>query len=102
MRKNRPSLVAAASLVLLAVLPAPARGAQAWAAAQGVELWGGPGAKGAGAAGARFDTTITVSAVSPASGTIDFYVNGSVTGTTQFALPARGVFTMLAPTQTDG
>ncbi len=95
---------AAAALVVLALLsPAPPAAAQGtFAAAQGTDLWGGPGAKGTGNQGARFDTTVTVSALANATGTIDFYVAGAVAATVPFTIPGRGVAQVSAPAALDG
>lgn len=108
MRKNRSFPAALASLALLAAIAGPAARARAeqvpgaLAAAQGVELWGGPGARGAGAGGARFDTKVTVSAVSPATGSVEFYVQGTAAAKVPFTLPARGVVSIQAPAEADG
>ena len=98
MRKTSSFLVIAVLLALAAVASAsPGAGAAALAASQGTELWGGPGAKGEGAQGARFDTTVYVTGPSAATGAVDFWVGGSVVATAPFSVVANGVATIPAP-----
>lgn len=98
MRKTSSFLVIAVLLALAAVASAsPGAGAAALAASQGMELWGGPGAKGDGAQGARFDTTVYVTAPAAATGAVDFWVGGSVVATAAFTVVANGVAAIPAP-----
>ena len=98
MRKTSSFLVIAVLLALAAVAPAsPGAGASALAASQGTELWGGPGAKGEGSQGARFDTTVFVTSPSAASGAVDFWVGGSVVATVPFTIMANGVSAIATP-----
>ncbi len=104
MRRIRPYLGTAVrgALALLAAAVAIASTPAAAAAAAGSELWGGPGARGAGNAGARFETTVYVSATSAASGTVEFWSGGAVVATASFNIPARGVATIPAPDALEG
>lgn len=70
--------------------------------AQSTDLWGGPGARGTGDQGARFDTTVYVSALESASGTVDFYAGGGVLATAPFTLTDRGVALIPAPAALEG
>jgi len=98
MRKTSSFLVIAVLLALAAVATAsPGAGAAALAASQGTELWGGPGARGEGNQGARFDTTVYVTGPAAASGGVDFWVGGSVVATASFTIPANGVAAIAAP-----
>lgn len=98
MRKTSSFLVLAALLALAAVATAsPGAGRAALAASQGTELWGGPGARGAGNQGARFDTIVYVTSPSPSTGAVDFWVGGSLVATEAFAVPANGVAAIPAP-----
>lgn len=92
------ALVVSGSSAMGATAPTP----RTEAAAQATELWGGPGARGAGVAGSRFDTTLYVSAVTPASGTVEFFARGSIATTRGFSIPARGVAVIQAPAEVDG
>lgn len=87
-----------------AAFAAPVAQAQyTFGAPQAVELWGGPAAKGNGASGSRFDTTVTVSSVlAPASGTVDFWAGGTLRASVPFALEPRGVASIPAPPELDG
>ena len=98
--KSRRSVygTASAALVVAALalsLPAPA------AAPAGTDLWGGPAAKGSGN-NATFDSTITVSSLADANGSIDFLVGGSVAATVTFALARRGVASIATPAALNG
>jgi len=97
MRKCRLLLGIALAVLLTPAFLATARQPESLAAAQGTELWGGPGAKGVGNAGARFDTSVTVSSVAAATGTVEYFVGGSLVATQSFTLPARGATTLTAP-----
>jgi hypothetical protein len=98
MRKTSSFLVLAALLALAAVVTAsPGPGRAALAASQGTELWGGPGAKGAGDQGALFDTIVYVTSPAPATGAVDFWVGGSLVATEAFAIQANGVAAIPAP-----
>ncbi|KAA0251485.1 hypothetical protein FBQ97_04590 [Acidobacteria bacterium ACD] len=94
----------AALVVAVGLLPcaSPALAQAGHSLAQGTDLWGGPGARGTGDQGARFDTTLYVSALADASGTIDFYAGGAVAATVPFDVPARGVATIAAPAALEG
>lgn len=80
----------------LAGLVAASPAAAALAAAQGTDLWGGPGAKGTGV-NATFDTNIYITANAAATGSVDFWVGGIVTDTLAFSVPARGLAVLTAP-----
>jgi hypothetical protein len=84
--------------VLFLSLPAasPVR-AESPFASEGTDLWGGPGAKGTGSAGSRFDTIVHVSSPSAAIGTVDFWSGGAVAATSSFSIPALGVANIPAP-----
>ena len=98
MRKTSSFLVIAVLLALAAVAPAaPRAGAAALAASQGIDLWGGPGAKGAGAQGSQYDTIVYVTSASSAAGAVDFWTGGSVVATSPFTVPANGVAAIAAP-----
>lgn len=98
MRKTSSFLVLAALLALAAAATAaPGAGAAALAASQGTDLWGGPGAKGTGDQGARFDTTVYVTSPTPAAGAVDFWTGGSLVATQAFTVQANGVVTVAAP-----
>jgi len=98
MRKTSSFLVLAVLLALAATAGAsPGTGAAALAAPQGTDLWGGPGAKGTGSQGARFDSIVYVTSPSPAAGAVDFWVGGAVVATVPFTIPANGVAAMPAP-----
>lgn len=103
MRKTSSFLVIAALLALAAVAPAsPRAGAAALAASQGTDLWGGPGAKGAGAQGSQFDTIVYVTGATAAAGAVDFWTGGSVVATAPFTVPANGVASVAAPAALTG
>src|SRR5258706_6959450 len=72
------------------------------AAAQGKDLVGGPAARGAGLAGARFDTRIYVSSIDPATGSVDFIYNGSIVTTEPFSLGARSAAVLPTPPALQG
>ena len=98
-------LTGAASLAAVLFLSLPASAplrAEGTLASQGTDLWGGPGAKGTGAAGARFDTIVHVSASSAAAGTIDFWAGGALAATSTFSIPAQGVANVPAPDSLSG
>jgi len=98
MRKTSSFLVLAALLALAAAATAsPGAGAAALAASQGTDLWGGPGAKGVGVQGARFDTVVYVTSPTPAAGAVDFWTGGSIVATQPFTVQANGVVTIAAP-----
>lgn len=103
MRKTSSFLVIAVLLALAAVAPAsPRTGAAALAAAQGIDLWGGPGAKGAGNQGALFDTIVYVTSPASAAGAVDFWTGGTIVATTPFTVPANGVAAIAAPSALSG
>ena len=95
---GRPATAAGAALTLLLALAGPALAA---GAAQGTDLWGGPGAKGAGLS-ATFDTTVFVTGNFPASGTVEFWVGGAVVDSAPFSVPARGTAAVVTPSTLDG
>lgn len=98
MRKTSSFLVIAVLLGLAAAAAAsPGAGAAALAASQGTDLWGGPGAKGDGSQGARFDTTVYVTSPTAATGAVDFWMGGSVVATSTFTVVANGVAAIAAP-----
>ncbi|HSB36649.1 MAG TPA: hypothetical protein VLH41_07210, partial [Thermoanaerobaculia bacterium] len=98
-RALRGAFLAALAAGLALAPAAPALGALG--AAQGTELWGGPGAKGAGT-NARFDTNVYVTGASPATGTVEFWQAGEVVATMAFSIPARGTNVVAAPAALDG
>ena len=103
MRKTSSFLVLAVLLALAAATPAsPGAGTAALAASQGTDLWGGPGAKGAGSQGARFDTIVYVTSATAAAGAVEFWSGGSILATETFAVPANGVATITAPAVLEG
>lgn len=103
MRKTSSFLVIAVLLALAAVAPAsPRAGAAALAASQGIDLWGGPGAKGAGNQGALFDTIVYVTSPASAAGAVDFWTGGTIVATTPFTVPANGVAAIAAPSALSG
>lgn len=104
MRKYRKLLGVALTVALAGVsaASAPLEGKEPLAAVQGTRLFGGPGAKGTGAGGARFDTTIYVSAVSPASGSVDYFAGGRLVVSQTFAIPSYGVAVLATPAALDG
>jgi len=93
------ALVFALLLVLsiFSVLSAASPALGALAAAQGTDLWGGPGAKGGGVPPAFFDTTIYINGSVAATGTVDFFAGGSLVETVGFSLPGRGTVIVLTP-----
>ena len=98
MRKTSSFLVLAVLLGLAAAAAAsPGAGPAALASSQGTELWGGPGAKGIGNQGARFDTLVYVTAAAPAAGGVDFYAGGSVVATAPFTVAGNGVAVLATP-----
>jgi hypothetical protein len=98
MRKTASFLVIAVLLAVASAAPAaPRAGAAALAASQGIDLWGGPGAKGAGAQGSQFDTIVYVTSATSAAGAVDFWTGGTVVATTPFTVPANGVAALAAP-----
>ncbi len=103
MRKTSSFLVIAVLLALAAVAPAAPRvDAAALAASQGIDLWGGPGTKGAGAQGSQFDTIVYVTTAASAAGAVDFWAGGSIVATTPFTVPANGVAALAAPSALAG
>jgi hypothetical protein len=83
------------ALAALSVLAAGT--AFAGAAPQAAELWGGPGAKGAGLFGATFDTTIYIGASVDADVTVDFFQGGSLAATLAGSVPGDGVIALGTP-----
>ncbi|HWS46228.1 MAG TPA: hypothetical protein VN636_10235, partial [Acidimicrobiia bacterium] len=67
----------------------------------GTDLWGGPAAKGLGT-NARFDSTIYVSSLGAANGTVDLITNGATLATIPFTLASRGVAVLPTPAALDG
>ncbi len=99
--KSRRSLFGPAVVALLVTTVALAFAAGA-AAPSGTDLWGGPAAKGQGATGARFDSTIYVSSLGAANGSVEFYAGGSILATVAFTLAGQGVAVIPAPAALDG
>lgn len=97
---SRRSLFGTASVAVVVVTLALAGPAPA-AAPAGTDLWGGPAAKGAGA-NATFDTTITVSSLGAANGSVDYLVGGAVVATLPFDLTGRGVASLPTPAALEG
>ena len=105
MTYNRKLLGVADLLILAALLGSVTdlRAQTSLAAAQSTELWGGPAAKGSGSVGARFDSNLYINAVlAPASGTVDFFVNGSLVTSRSFSVSTRGVTVLTTPGELDG
>lgn len=98
--KSRQSLLGTAFAAFAAVVLAVAGTAPA-AAPAGTDLWGGPAAKGTGS-NAKFDSTITVSSLGDANGSVDFVVGGAVVATLPFSLSGRGVASLATPAALDG
>jgi len=98
-RLTAMSLAAVLFLSLPAASPLRAEGTFA---AQGTDLWGGPGAKGTGVAGSLFDTNVHVSSSLAATGTIDFWAGGSLAATSAFSIPAQGVANVPTPNALSG
>ena len=98
--KSRRSLFGTASVALVVATLALASAAPA-AAPAGTDLWGGPAARGTGT-NATFDTTITVSSLGAANGSVDYIVGGAVVATLTFSLPGRGVASLATPAALDG
>ncbi len=98
-RLTAMSLAAVLFLSLPAASPLRADGTFA---AQGTDLWGGPGAKGTGVAGSLFDTIVHVSSSLAATGTIDFWAGGSLAATSSFSIPAQGVANVPTPNALSG
>ncbi len=78
-------------------LASPARAA----APAGTDLWGGPAAKGSGAS-ATFDTTITISSLGAANGSIDYIVGGAVVAAVTFSLDGQGAVSLPTPAALTG
>jgi hypothetical protein len=97
---SRRSLFGTASAALLVAALALAGTAPA-AAPSGTDLWGGPAAKGTGS-NATFDSTITISALGAANGSVDYVVGGAVVATVPFALTGQGVASIPTPAALDG
>lgn len=97
---SRRSFFGTASAALVVTVLALAGPAPA-AAPAGTDLWGGPAAKGAGS-GSTFDTTITVSSLGAATGSVDFLVGGTLVATLPFTLTSRGVASIATPAALDG
>jgi hypothetical protein len=98
-RLTAMSLAAVLFLSLPAASPLRAEGTFA---AQGTDLWGGPGAKGTGVAGSLFDTIVHVTSSSAATGTIEFWAGGSLAAISAFSIPALGVANVPTPDALSG
>ncbi|MCC6132167.1 MAG: hypothetical protein IT186_19775 [Acidobacteria bacterium] len=70
--------------------------------AESTELWGGPAARGAGQAGARFDSIIYITGSVAASGVVEFYQGGQMAASTPFSTVPRGVTQLSTPAALDG
>ena len=99
-RKPRPFLLAV--LLFLPTLAASSAAAEGVFAVQGADLWGGPGAKGAGTAGSRYETVVHITSQTAAAGTVDFWVKGSLAATVAFSLPALGAIEVPTPALLEG
>jgi hypothetical protein len=99
MKGNRLTGAAFLAAVLFLSLPvsSPLK-----AEGQGTDLWGGPGAKGSGATGSRFDTIVHVSAPSSTAGTVEFWAGGILAASSSFSIPAQGVANVPAPDALSG
>jgi large repetitive protein len=86
-----------AAMILLSLPWTPPLAGEQTFAAQGTDLWGGPGAKGVGAAGSRYDTIVHVRSSSAAVGAVDFWAGGLLVSTAPFSIPAQGVANVPAP-----
>ncbi len=75
--------------------PAPA------AAPAGTDLWGGPAAKGSGAS-ATFDSTITISSLGEANGSVDYIAGGAVVAAVTFSLTGQGSVSLPTPDALSG
>ena len=99
MRKTSSFLVIAVLLALAAVAPAsPRAGAAALAASQGIDLWGGPGAKGAGSPGCpvRHHRLRHQRRLGRRRRRL-LGRAGSIVATAPFTIPANGVAALAAP-----
>lgn len=92
---SRRSLFETAFAALVVVTLALASSAPA-AAPVGTDLWGGPAAKGAGS-NATFDTTITISSLGAANGSVDYVAGGAVVATMTFSLAGQGAVSLATP-----
>ena len=90
------ALSLAAMLLLSPLCSPPLKGEEAFAA-QGTDLWGGPGAEGVGAAGSRYDTVVHVRSSAAAAGSVDVWTGGSLVATVSFSIPPQGVANIPAP-----
>lgn len=70
--------------------------------AESTELWGGPAARGAGQAGARFDSVIYITSATAASGAVEFYQGGTMISSVPFSSVPRGVTQLPTPSALDG
>lgn len=87
--------------LVLTTSPAPS----AFAAAFSHERWGGPGARGSGAAGSVYSTVVTVGdgpARQGADGQLVFLAAGEVVETVPFSVPAGGTVQVTAPASLQG
>ncbi len=97
---SRRSLFGTASVALVVAILALASPARA-AAPAGTDLWGGPAAKGVGAS-ATFDSTITISSLGAANGSVDYIVGGAVVAAVTFSLTGQGSVSLATPAALDG
>jgi hypothetical protein len=97
---SRRSLFGTASVALVVAALALAPAAPA-AAPAGTDLWGGPAAKGAGA-NATFDTTIVITSLDSANGSVDYVVGGAVAATVTFSLTGQDVASLATPAALNG
>jgi murein DD-endopeptidase MepM/ murein hydrolase activator NlpD len=101
MRRLHVSILAAFTfLVVTAFLASSAAGA-----ALPHETWGGPGARGAGAAGSVYSTVVTIGdgpARAGAGGQLHFLAAGAAVETVAFQVPAGGTVRVTAPQALEG
>ncbi len=94
--------ILAAMLVLGAgVFSAAARADGSRELAESSELWGGPAAVGAGVGGSRFESSIYITSASKTSGTLDYYLGGSLVASTKFDASPDAVTVLSCPSLLD-
>lgn len=105
-RLHAPSIERALALSSSAVLAlATLLGPAAFAASLPHESWGGPGARGSGAAGSIYSTVVTVGdgpARLGADGQLVFFAAGMAVETVAFQVPAGGTVRVTAPQALEG
>lgn len=101
MRRHLASTLSAFAFLVLSALCAPC----AAGAALPHETWGGPGARGGGAAGAVYSTVVMIGdgpARTGADGQVLFLAAGAAVETVPFQVPAGGTVRVTAPQALEG